>query len=233
MDLIPPDSGWSGGLLTGPAIELKLLDSAAGEGLVEGYAASFGGVDWGGDTIAPGAFTDTLKQHHAAGTAPAMLWMHRQAEPIGKWVAMGEDARGLRVRGQLNPGTEAGRKAHAHIKAGDVTGLSIGYDVAPGGSKATATGRTLTKLHLHETSVVTVPMDPRARITGVKSLGSRADLEDLLRETGLARAAAKKIAAGGWPALSGEAEPNPEDPNMRALLLALDAQHLDLKGLNR
>ena len=233
MDIISPDAGWSGGLLTGPMIELKLLDTAVGEGVIEGYAASFGGVDFGGDTIVPGAFKDTIAHHHAAGTAPAMLWAHRQSEPIGKWIAMGEDARGLRVQGRLNTETEPGRKAHAHIKAGDVTGLSIGYDVAQGGAKQTATGRTLTKLHLHETSVVTVPMDPRARITGVKSLGSRADLEDLLRETGLARGAAKKIAAGGWPALSGEADPNPEDPSMRALLMALDGHHLDLKGLNR
>jgi hypothetical protein len=35
-------------------------------------------------------------------------------------------------------------------------------------------------------------------------LNSRADLRDLLISAGLARAAAEKVARGGWPALSGE-----------------------------
>ncbi|MFD1507957.1 hypothetical protein [Lacimonas salitolerans] len=35
-------------------------------------------------------------------------------------------------------------------------------------------------------------------------LQSRADLRDLLIKAGLARAAAEKVARGGWPALSGE-----------------------------
>lgn len=35
-------------------------------------------------------------------------------------------------------------------------------------------------------------------------LNSRADLRDLLISSGLARAAAEKVARGGWPALAGE-----------------------------
>lgn len=35
-------------------------------------------------------------------------------------------------------------------------------------------------------------------------LNSRAELRDLLIKAGLARAAAEKIARGGWPALAGE-----------------------------
>ncbi len=35
-------------------------------------------------------------------------------------------------------------------------------------------------------------------------LNSRADLRDLLIRSGLARAAAEKVARGGWPALAGE-----------------------------
>lgn len=232
MDLISPDEPWSAGLLTSPAVEIKLLDSAADEGTVEGYAATFNGVDHGADTIAPGAFAESLMAHRSAGSSPAMLWSHRQAEPIGRWTAMGEDSRGLRVRGVLNRETQAGRTAHAHLKAGDVTGLSIGFQIAPGGSAETRIGRTLTKLVLHEVSVVSVPMDPRARITGVKSLASRAELEDLLRESGLAKGAAKKIAAAGWSALSGEPTPT-QDPVWRDLMSALDANLTDLKGLIR
>jgi phage head maturation protease len=37
---------------------------------------------------------------------------------------MGEDARGLKVRGQLNLATTRGSEAYKHIRAGDVGALS-------------------------------------------------------------------------------------------------------------
>ena len=235
MDILTPDDPWTAGFIAGPAIELKLLGDAAESGTIEGYAATFGGMDHGGDTIAHGAFKDSLEAHRSAGTSPAMLWHHLHAEPIGKWTAMGEDARGLRVRGTLNRQTVAGQKAHAHIKNGDATGLSIGFVAAPGGASRTPKGRTLTKVHLHEASVVTVPMDSRARITEVKSLASRSELEDMLLEGGLPKGAARKIAAAGWPALSSEPEPSPstENPALSLVLKALDRNLVELKGLVR
>lgn len=240
MDLISPDAAWTAGFLTGPPVELKLLDAAADGGEIEGYGAIWGGgngrsSDFGGDSIAPGAFADSLATHHAGGTAPAMLWAHHQAEPIGRWTAMGEDPRGLRVRGKLNRESEAGAKAYSHIRAGDVTGLSIGFGVAPGGAKSISGGRSLTQLDLHEVSAVSTPMHPGARITGVKSLGSRAELEDLLRENGLTRGAARKIAFAGWPALTGRPDTDSDDGRRAAAAVAftklLDRNLLDLKGL--
>ena len=235
MDLISPDAEWTAGFLTGPPVELKLLDAAADGGEIEGYGAIFGAADFGRDTIAPGAFAATLAAHNASGTAPAMLWAHKQAEPIGRWTAMGEDPRGLRVRGKLNRETEAGAKSYAHIRAGDVTGLSIGFGVAPGGAKSTGSGRSLTRLDLHEVSAVTTPMHPGARITGVKSLGSRDELEALLRGTGLPREAAKKIAVAGWPALSRQPDPQADGPHRAAAAAAftklLDRHITELKGL--
>jgi HK97 family phage prohead protease len=231
MEILTDNDEWQGGLLLGLPVEFKLLDTGADTGAIEGYGATFDNVDYGGDTIAPGAFTDTLAEHRQAGTAPAMLWNHRSSEPTGKWTGMGEDHRGLRVRGQLNLNTAAGRKAHEHLKAGDVSTLSIGYQVPPGGMTRGRNGtRTLNRVKLHEVSLAPVAMDPHARVTAVKSLGSASDLEELLRETGVAKSAARKIVAGGWPALSGEPV---ADPNLALLMKQLDAGLLDLKALNQ
>jgi HK97 family phage prohead protease len=221
-------------LLLGPAIEVKLLDTALDAGLVEGYASVFGGVDAYGDSVVPGAFQESITKHNAAGTSPPMLWHHRSAEPVGRWLGMGEDARGLRVRGQLNLDTSRGRDAHAHLKAGDISGLSIGYQVAPGGQERVNGTRVLKKLILHEVSLTATPADPGARVTAVKALHlkSRADAEDLLQNCGLSRAASRKFVSGGWAALVGEETP-PTDPALVELGRRLDAALLNLKSLKR
>ncbi len=233
-------------LQIGPSIEVKFLGDGADVGVFDGYGATFNGVDAQGDTITPGAFADTIAQHQAAGTAPALLWNHDMAEPVGKIVAMQEDAHGLKLRGKLNLATSTGVKAHEHLKAGDVSGLSIGYVVPPGGQERQRGGtRILKKLNLHEASIVSVPADTRARVTGIKMLGSRSELERGLRgevKLNLPRAAAAKIAAAGWPALVGGGdEPDPKilaaelatKTASDALASKIDAAVLELKSLKK
>ncbi len=111
-----------------PIVRYKFASGDSGE--FEGYGSTFGGEpDAYGDVIAPGAFTASLAAHKAAGTAPVMLWAHDLARPIGRWTEIKEDQTGLFLRGSCNIDTAAGRDALAHIKAGDVTGLSIGYKI--------------------------------------------------------------------------------------------------------
>ena len=195
----------AGGVRLSQPLELKLAAADLDAGLLTGYGSTFNGApDSYGDVIAPGAFTNTIAEHQAAGTMPAMLWAHEHAQPIGRWVDMRQDAKGLHMVGRLNLSTTRGQDAYAHIKAKDVTGLSMGYVVPSGGRTKNADGsHTLKEVHLVETSAVAAPADTRARITGVKSVESRRDLEQLLHDGGLPRAAAVKVAAGGWPALAG------------------------------
>ena len=117
---------------------------------------------------------------------------------------MEEDAKGLRVAGQLNDKTTAGRDAFEHIKAGDATGLSIGFGVPEGGRRYERDGTAvLVDVTLYEVSAVTMPANRHAQVTGIKSVTSLRELEALLHdELHLPRLAAKKIAAGGWPALA-------------------------------
>ncbi|WQP14292.1 HK97 family phage prohead protease [Sinorhizobium meliloti] len=69
-----------------PALDLEV--KASGDGLIEGYASTFGGKpDRAGDIVAVGAFKQTLAEHAREGTTPAMLWSHQIEAPIGKWTA--------------------------------------------------------------------------------------------------------------------------------------------------
>ncbi|MCM2440564.1 HK97 family phage prohead protease [Agrobacterium vitis] len=178
---------------------------AEGDGLLIGYASTFGGLaDSHGDVIAPGAFAKSLAQHEAAGSMPALLWSHKQDEPIGKWTSMREDGHGLLAEGVINLRTSGGRDAWEHLKAGDANGLSIGYRLLAGGEEIQRDGTALLKeVDLYEVSVVVFPSNRAARVLALKSINSKSELVDLLREAGLARSAAQKIAHGGYSALMG------------------------------
>ena len=184
----------------GPALETRF--SAGTRGEVVGIAAGFGDnlIDSYGDTIAPGAFAASLRQHKSARTAPVMLWAHQMDEPIGIWDEVKETATGLTVKGRLNLDTQRGREAEALLKQGAFKGLSIGYQVRAA-ERRTDGGRRITQCDLWEVSLVAVPARREARVLEVRSAR---DLEAILREAGLSRAAATKAAAGGFPALGHE-----------------------------
>ncbi|WP_018688713.1 HK97 family phage prohead protease [Ahrensia kielensis] len=210
-----------------PALDLEIKSD--GNGRIEGYASTFGGeADRQGDIVSIGAFERTLAEHKNGGTLPAMLWSHRQEELIGRWTNIHEDTKGLHVAGQINMKTTRGREAYEHVAAGDAGAFSIGYFIPDGGRKYNSDGSfTLLDVDLFEVSVVAIPANPRAKITSVKSLNSKSELIDILRDAGLAKAAAARLAAGGWPALS-----NTDDTELKAKQLAsiIDAATHNLRG---
>ena len=62
--------------------------------------------------------------------------------------------------------------------------------------------RRISRLSLHEISIVGFPANPRARVTTARDIKSIRDLEVVLRdEHGFPHRAAKRIASGGWSAL--------------------------------
>ena len=86
-----------------------LVADEAGE--FEGYASLFHAADLAGDAVQPGAFAASLQAKGPGGVR--MLWQHDPAEPVGRWLSLVEDARGLRVRGRLNSGVARAREAMA------------------------------------------------------------------------------------------------------------------------
>jgi HK97 family phage prohead protease len=154
----------------GLACETKLLAervaTVTDTGVFEGYASLFGVADFGKDMVVPGAFAASLARRGIRGLR--MLWQHDPAQPIGRWLSITEDARGLHVRGKLNLAVERAREIHALMKEGAVDGLSIGYRVERARHDRAAGVRRLERLDLWEISVVTFPMLPGARVSGVK-----------------------------------------------------------------
>ncbi|MEA3008797.1 MAG: uncharacterized protein QOJ91_489 [Sphingomonadales bacterium] len=122
-----------------------------------GYAAIFGKPDRGGDVVRAGAFERSLKR--GAGTVP-LLWQHDRARPVGRIEYLKEDRRGLRVIARLSGGA-IGKRVAALIEEGKVAGLSFGYSVRKSSGQAP---RALEDVDLLEVSLVSVPMQPRARV---------------------------------------------------------------------
>lgn len=150
--------------------EVKLLAEAPAAvdemGVFEGYASLFGIADLGKDVVMPGAFGDSLQKRGPSSIR--LLWQHDPAEPIGRWLSLSEDRRGLRVRGKLNLAVRRARDVHALMRDGAVDGLSIGFRVERARAERPTGLRRLEKLDLWEISIVTFPMLPGARVETVK-----------------------------------------------------------------
>jgi len=121
-----------------------------------GYAALFDRRDAGRDTIRPGAFARTLTERR---DPVPLFWQHRPDLRIGWVETLAEDARGLRVVASLDNAEGAAGLA---LRRGAVTGLSFGYRARD--SRGTNQGRELRDVELFEVSLVTHPMQHRARV---------------------------------------------------------------------
>ena len=174
-------------LVKSSPLRLKAIDEA---GVFEGYGSVFNVVDDVRDVVVPGAFAASLARHGAEGTRPKGLWQHRWDCPILTWSEMREDARGLRVRGQLLLDIQQAREAHALMRAGELDGLSIGFECsdieyarpdefeqkfgfglapAPYAMQPGEKVRVLKGIDLWEVSLVTFPACRPARVETVKA----------------------------------------------------------------
>lgn len=136
------------------------------DGVIEGYASLFGEIDQARDMVMPGAFTQTLKLRGLRKIP--MLFQHDPSEPVGVWLEMKEDLRGLWARGRLIPDVTRARELLALLQAGAVDGLSIGYRTQRGQIEPKTRVRKLYQVDLWEVSIVTFPLLNGARVSAVK-----------------------------------------------------------------
>jgi HK97 family phage prohead protease len=136
-------------------------------GVFVGYASLFNRRDGAGDIVMPGAFKDSLKLRGPQGIR--MLFQHDPAEPVGTWIDIVEDDKGLQVRGRLNGGVQRGRELIALLSERGLDGLSIGFKTVSANRDRATGGRRLHRIDLWEISLVTFPMLQGARVTGIKA----------------------------------------------------------------
>lgn len=181
-------------------LETKSLDS----GQFEGYGSTFGNVDLGGDVVMKGAFKDSLAAYRKEGEWPQMFWMHRPDQVPGVWLDMNEDAKGLKVKGEVIE-TTIGKDLQVMLHRKAVRALSIGFSIdSPDDYEYRDGVRLLKRISLWEVSPVSMPMNPKAKINSVKALlhkrgigltDLKRELEQWFRSQGLTKSQAVALAS--------------------------------------
>ncbi|MCE2597208.1 HK97 family phage prohead protease [Motilimonas cestriensis] len=189
-------------------VELKIKQvSESGE--FEGYGSVFGVKDSHKDIVLPGAFANSLAEWSGKGQFPSMLWQHKMDEPVGVYTEMREDDVGLFVKGRLLIDDDPlAKRAHAHLKAGSIKGLSIGYELIDWEWSADKGAYILKEIKLWEVSLVTFPSNEEARVAEVKTALEKGEtpspkmIERALREVGFSRSQSKAFMSKGFSALN-------------------------------
>jgi HK97 family phage prohead protease len=213
------------------ALEIKAVEDG---GMIEGVASAFHVVDSDGDVIHPGAFKGSLERR--GGKSP-LLWQHDSAHPVGVG-SYEETETGLMIRGQLLVDEVAkAREARALAKAGALGGFSVGFMIVRAEPRGNGGGLDIFEADLWETSLVTFPANPQARITSVKAalqdgaLPTVRDFERLLtRDAGFTRSQALTIIREGFDALT---KRDAGDDADHAVIEALERAVLSYKGASQ
>ena len=164
---------------------------ADARGEFAGYGSIFNIEDLGGDVVLPGAFVN-LPDFARTGS---LLWNHEFARPVAVPVEARDDGIGLWIRGRFHS-TREGQDARTVVterqEAGNPYGLSIGYVALK--ERPQGRVRILEKLYLIEVSLVSAPMNHRARVQLAKRYApadltpeqrSSAAIAELLRSNGV------------------------------------------------
>lgn len=133
----------------------------------DGYASTYGNIDYGNDVIDDGAFSESITTFKP-GSLP-VLWQHDHKTPIGVFQEMRSDSTGLFVKGKLPKDDEFVRnRVVPQLKIGSVNSMSIGFLAKDVEFKQSI--RHITNAHLFEISLVSIPMNPKAKLTSFKNL---------------------------------------------------------------
>ncbi len=148
----------------------------------EGFGSTFGNIDRGEEVVKKGAFLESLKE-----MMPSLFWQHDSSEPLGIFEEAFENDVGLFLRGKMpKSDTFVSGRVIPQMKIGAITKMSIGFSIQES-ERENRDGKSiliLTKLKLWEVSLVSIPMNPLAAVTGFKEVVPFQDLPIALNEDG-------------------------------------------------
>lgn len=172
-------------LAYGTPLKIQEVKASGDTWEVAGLVSTFGNVDLGGDVVHRGAFADSLK----SGAPVRFLYSHDPASVLGTAAELRETDAGLYGRFKISR-TRLGQDVHTLLHDRAIDSFSIGYlpktfDFDDDGV------RHLKSIDLLECSLVSMPMNPQAVVTGVKSVDySTMRLDAIVQTLGEHRAAA-------------------------------------------
>ena len=154
--------------------KVKAIDDSDNEYFTfKGYASTFGNVDFGGDVVVKGAFRNTLMKR-----MPKLVYQHDIKQPLGIFTVVKEDEMGLYVEGKMpKSDTLVSGRVMPQMKIGSIDSMSISYNVVD--SARDGDKFLLKDLDLFEISVVTLPMNTLAKVTGYKSYEDFKTIKDV------------------------------------------------------
>ena len=164
-------------------------------------------VDDGDDVVLPSAIMESIKVFGI----PKFLYNHDTKQPLGVIDEIIQDTQGRTIMtGRMPKGLKIaddvallGKMKSKADGKGAFGGMSIGYIVLERDFKDDI--RIITKLHILENSIATLPMNTETEITNVKSNGAVTmlkeieeskgldDIEGILRKTGLSQKESKAL----------------------------------------
>jgi HK97 family phage prohead protease len=139
----------------------------------EGYASTYD-LDLGKDKVVAGAFRKFLDR--TQGKSVKIFYQHNINElPLGVPEDLKEDSRGLFIKVKMPKELSMAKDIMALMRCGAIDSMSIGYlpvkyDYDKDGV------RLLKEIDLYEVSLVTMPMNPGAVVTALKSVGASKNL---------------------------------------------------------
>ena len=138
-------------------------------GYIEGYASTYGNVDLGGDTVAKGAYKQTL--YHKNGKVKLFLDHGWKVTDLTGLAYLEDKEDGLYMKAELPLDATDVKNTFTKLmflqERGEQMGLSIGYDAIKADYSADGT-RVLKEIALHEVSVTPFPMDTEANILNAR-----------------------------------------------------------------
>ena len=209
-----------------PITDLKFAGDKEGTGRWSAYGAYFGNVDHGGEILEPGCVKKIEKTRSGKVVVPLE---HNRSNIVGE-CDVTVDEKGVRVDGELYMDLSSAADTKVLLDKGALGQMSIGFLIMKNGAKWSDDymTRTIKKIHLFEVSLVAFGMNPKAKVTSVKSLnGALPDVRQfegwLQSYGGFSRSEAVAIASVGYKAalsdsarLSGQSD---SDRKSRATLL--------------